>query len=408
MIKKFYILLIATVLHQNVIAQFSEDEFRTYSYDVINNVYQYFIDYDYAKAYQLIVSWQTQYELLPEAKKASLIIFAQDNAYDLAKYYALTGYPEHAIQQLEVAIERGYRNYYKLKGDVNFNSLYEYEDFVYLLDNLQKVGDNLFILGTTPEYSSYNSNLPNFTYQNNYAAPLHQLRQHYKLDSIAGNGNEETQIINLMRWVHHTVKHDGFKVSPSEQNALNFLQLSKQNGNPLNCHAMAILLNDVYLAMGMESRYITCFPKDSADWEYHVVNAVYSKMNKKWLYMDPTNAAYVMDGKGQLLGLSEIREHLINKRVLILNPDANWNQTYTRTETEYLWNYMAKNMYWFECPLNSEFDYETEKQNTTKTYIRLYPQGYVNNIYLKNETYYTNNESEFWAAPKKLLSDNSN
>lgn len=408
MIKKFYILLIATVLFQNVTAQTNQDDFRTYSYDLIKSVYQHFQNNDYPKAYQLIMSWQTQYAALPENTKANLIMFAQDNAYDLAKYYALTGYNAHAIEQLNLAIKRGYRNYYKLKADLAFTNLYEDETFENLLNQLQKVGDNLHILRTSSNYNNYQSNIPNFTYQNNSAASLQQLRHYYKLDSIAGNGNEETQIINLMRWVHHTVRHDGFKISPPEQNSLNFLRESEQNKSPLNCHAMAILLNDVYLSMGIPSRYVTCFPKDSVDWEYHVINAVYSKMNNKWLYIDPTNAAYVMDSNGQMLSIREVRQHLLNNKILILNPDANWNQTYTRNEPEYLWNYMAKNMFWFECPLDSEFDYETEKQETTKTYIRLYPQGYTNNLYLKNETIYTNNEMEFWSPPKKLLSNNSN
>jgi len=407
-IKKFYILLIATVLFQNVTAQTNQDDFRTYSYDLIKSVYQHFQNNDYPKAYQLIMSWQTQYATLPENTKANLIMFAQDNAYDLAKYYALTGYNAHAIEQLNLAIERGYRNYYKLKADLAFTNLYKDETFVKLLNHLQTVGDNLYILRTSSNYNDYQSNIPNFTYQNNSAASLQQLRHYYKLDSIAGNGNEETQIINLMRWVHHTVRHDGFKVSPYEQNSLSFLRESEQNNSPLNCHAMAILLNDVYLSMDIPSRYVTCFPKDSVDWEYHVINAVYSKMNNKWLYIDPTNAAYVMDSNGQMLSIREVRQHLLNNEILILNPDANWNQTYTRNEPEYLWNYMAKNMFWFECPHDSEFDYETEKQETTKTYVRLYPQGYTNNLYLKNETIYTNNEMEFWAPPKKLLSDNSN
>lgn len=408
MIKKFYILLIGVAIFQNAVAQLNEEDFRIYSYEMVKNVYEHFNNKNYGKAYQLIMSWQTKYATLPESTKVNLIVFAQDNAYDLAKYYALTGYNDHAIEQLNIAIERGYRNYYKLKADANFNTLYEEKEFVNLLDNLQRIGDNLYILRTSTKYSTYKTDLPNFTYENNSAASLQKLRQHYKLDSIAGNGNEETQIINLMRWVHHTIRHDGFKVSPAEQNALNFLRESEESNLPLNCHAMAITLNDVYQAMGIPSRYVTCFPKDSADWEYHVINAVYSKMNNKWLYMDPTNAAYVMDSSGQLLGIQEVRQHLINNEILILNPDANWNQTYTRNEPEYLWNYMAKNMFWFECPLDSEFDYETEKPGNTKTYIRLYPQGYTNNLYLKEETIYTHNEMDFWASPKKLLSDNSN
>ena len=41
--------------------------------------------------------------------------------------------------------------------------------------------------------------------------------------------------------------------------------------------------------------------------------------------MDPTNDAYVMNEKGELIGINEVRNRLINDQPLELNPDANWN-----------------------------------------------------------------------------------
>lgn len=406
MVRKFFFFLQAILLFELAYAQINEDDFRIFSYDTTIEIFKHYSSFDYHKAYQLLDAWSKAYAVLPEDSKANLIMFAMDNAYDYSRYYAFTGNTEAAIENLNLAISYGFRNYYKLKAEVAFKNFYSNQDFLKIVEYLKSIGDNLTILHSSPNYSEASYNMPDFTYQFSNDKNLQYLKNTYKLDSIAGNGNEETKIINLMRWVHNTVRHDGFKISPQNQNALSFLKQGAKEKLSLNCHAMAILANDVYLSMGIPSRYVMCFPKDSVDWEHHVINAVYSKMNNKWLYIDPTNAAYVMDSNGEMLGINEVREHLINRKTLILNPDANWNQTLTRTESEYLWNYMAKNMYWFECPLNSEFDYETPKEFTTKTYIRLTPYGYSNSNHLKNNTYYTNNEAEFWAAPKQPLSNN--
>jgi len=76
---------------------------------------------------------------------------------------------------------------------------------------------------------------------------------------------------------------------------------------------------------------------------------VYSNSLEKWVWIDPTNDAYVMNEKGDLLSISEVRERLINDIPLILNPDANWNHKTSVEKEEYLYNYMAKNLYAFQC-----------------------------------------------------------
>jgi hypothetical protein len=130
--------------------------------------------------------------------------------------------------------------------------------------------------------------------------------------------------------------------------------------------------------MGIKSRFVTCLPKDSLDIDNdcHVINMVYSMQLKKWLWIDPTNDAYVMDEKGELLSIEEVRERLIYDKPLILNPDANWNHISSVTKKEYLENYMAKNLYLLECPLHSEYDLETKMENKEIIYLQLIPLDY--------------------------------
>jgi len=71
---------------------------------------------------------------------------------------------------------------------------------------------------------------------------------------------------------------------------------------------------------------VTCKPKPLEFNDCHVINSVFSHQLNKWIWVDPEFDAYVMNEKGELLGLQEVRDRLINDKPLILNPEANWNR----------------------------------------------------------------------------------
>ena len=192
-----------------------------------------------------------------------------------------------------------------------------------------------------------------FTYKSMDDAELKEIRKTFYLDSIAGSGNEISKFINLMRWVHDTYPHDGSTEVPAYKSPLELMITCRNEHRTLHCGALADVLNNCYLSMGFKSRRVVCLPKDSTDAECHSINAVYSNTLGKWLWMDPTNEAYVMNEKGELLGISEVRERLINGKPLILNPDANWNHKMSLIKEEYLYKYMAKDLYALQCFVTS-------------------------------------------------------
>ena len=293
-------------------------------------------------------------------------------------------------------------------------------DFIILLNNKDSAHTEIIYmppyLETLKMADKYNENdkreIPKFTYQTSDNPHLTSLRKSLKLDSIAGTANEVSQILNLMHWIHNLIPHDGGHGNPDIKNAMDMISVCKKENKTLNCRGLAIVLNECYLALGFKSRFITCLPKDSLgiDPDCHVINMVYSSTLKKWIWIDPTFDAYVMNEKGELLGIEEVRKKLINGEPLILNPDANWNHKISQTKEDYLYTYMAKNLYRLECPASSEYNRETAEPGKTTEYIQLIPLNYFKQEPYKKESvdkkkattiikYKTNNAALFWQTP---------
>ena len=258
---------------------------------------------------------------------------------------------------------------------------------------------------------SDNRFIPEFTYQPEDNPNLKKIRQTLQLDSIAGTGSELMQIFNLLYWLHNLIIHDGNSYNPTSKNAVDLIQVCKTENRGVNCRMLATILNECYLSMGIKSRFVTCMPKEMPFDDCHVINMVYSRDLEKWIWIDPTFAAYVMDEKGNLLGIQEVRERLIKGQPLVLNADANWNRKILQTKKDYLDNYMAKNLYRLQCPLSSEYNTETWEMGKEATYVELLPlDGIEQTPQKKEETYQdperkaiyykTNNPDLFWAKPQ--------
>lgn len=358
----------------------------------------------------LLAEYLIIYEKLPSDEKKQHTYLLANIYYNLTCIYSLINNKTSALTYLKKAIDAGYNDYRHVQNDSDLDNIRNEKEFVELNKKLKQTGDYLSILKRADQYNlSDNRPIPQFRYQQSDHPNLVALRKEFNLDSIAGQGTDVLKIINLMRWIHDLVPHDGMNGIPEVRNALSMLEVCKKESRGLNCRGLAIVLNECYLAMGMKSRIVTCLPKDSLkiDQDCHVINAVYSESLKKWLWIDPTNDAYVMNEKGELLSIEEVRERLINNKTLILNPDANWNNRNTQTREDYLENYMAKNLYILECPSTSEYDMETSSDGKTYTYIRLLPLDYFEQTPDKAEeksekskgtwiTYKTNNPKLFW------------
>jgi hypothetical protein len=360
----------------------------------------------YPQALAKYADWHRAYDQLDPATRQQFSGLPASLYYNEACYYALAKNRAGAVQAFRQAVGAGYKNYGHTLVDTDLDYVRGDKEFKQQLALMRARGDYRYILQQAQAYAPQPSvQLPAFTYQAATELQLVALRQQYKLDSIAGAGSDVAQAINLMHWVHNRIQHDGNHENPALRNAQDLLTVCRQESRGLNCRGLATVLNEVYLAMGFQSRFVGCLPKDSTDVDSHVINSVYVPSQHKWLYMDPTQDAYVTNEQGQLLSIAEVRQRLISGQPLLLNPTANWNNKVSATKQEYLDQYMAKNLYYLERPADSQRDLETRREGKTIHYVRLVPAEAFDPKHATHTmkgkavtivTHYTTDAAAFW------------
>jgi hypothetical protein len=254
-----------------------------------------------------------------------------------------------------------------------------------------------------------------------YAVPvdenLTQLRLAYDLDAVAGNGPETERLINLMRWVYRLTGHANEPEIPEERNALNLIPLARDRHMLMNCALKTVILNEVYLAMGFESRQTHLWPAEKEDEESHYITSVYSHTLGRWILMDPDFGVYVKDEQGAILGVAEIRSRLVAGRPLTVRPvdpppsilARAWSNVRDFVDgTSYLW-YLQKNLFKIECPQNSLFNLAAEPN---RVHVQLIPDGYREEQLMTpqitgrgKKVVFTNDEGLFWQKPKRTSVD---
>jgi hypothetical protein len=401
--KKIIFMLIVATYSVALVAQtdsLSLDEYGMQVQSLNNSINESFKKKDYKTGEKLVNEAIALFARLPKEKQKNNKGWQAGHYYNLACVYSLQNQKKKAVDAFEKSVkEYEYVNYSHAKTDTDLDNIRTDKRFIALMQSIREKGDYLYILQQAGKYQATDTaGLPHFDYERMENARLQDVRNYFKIDSIAGQGDEISKILNLLAWVHNNIRHDGSNYALCEFDAIDIYHYYKATGKGANCRHLAIALNEMYLSMGFKSRFIVCMPKSETDQDCHIINSVYSETLKKWLWIDPTFNAYVKDENGNLLGIAEVRQRLIDNRPLVLNEDANWNNENKQTKEYYLDSYMAKNLYWLQCPVNSHFNVESRYRNSTQTYISLKPLGYQHSDSWRKEVI-TNDPDYFWQAP---------
>ncbi len=316
--------------------------------------------------------------------------------YNVACFYSLKNDTANALRMLDLSYEfnPASQSYAHIQQDSDLDNVRHTAHYAQYAERVRQQTDYLFILRQSPAYATGEDKRPrHFTYAPAADSSLVRIREYFNLDSIAGNGDEVSRIKNIMYWLHDEIRHDGSSAIPNvPRTAIDLYKACKAENRELNCRGLAIVLSELYLAMGYPARFITCQSKaHDTDPDCHVICVVWSKELDKWVWMDPTFAAYVSDDNGQLLSIAEVRERLRDGRPLVLNEDANWNHQTKQTKEEYLDNYMAKNLYYLSCYM----DLGVNTENGARESVSLQPSGHHARI----SHIVTSDDAWFWQAP---------
>lgn len=402
-LRQTFTLLFALISFTGLLAQTAEERKFTETVDSLNK--QLSNQHD-ARNYQacetltrsIIELYQTHADQLSEGYS----YFKYAGYYNLACVQAKLGKKKEAVASLMEALEDGKLeiSYKQVTNDPDLESIIHADELKPLLNKLREKTDYLYILKKAPEYAASQAadTLPGITYAKADDPDLVRVRQYFRLDSLATAGDELATIKNILTYIHNRIRHDGQYGNPAGgANAINYAEACKDGSRGLNCRGLATVLNECYLSLGIPSRVITCMPRIYIN-DCHVINAVYSSTLGKWLWIDPTNNAWVTDDKGNMLSIQEVRERLRTGQPVKVNEEANWNNK-RKTETEdYLYNYMAKNLFFLDSWTRYGFNTESDKEHPVK-YIFLQPKGCESNLRTPQDLS-VNDDKYFWQAPQ--------
>ena len=309
------ILLLSLVCFTSLSAQTDAERKFLASADSLNA--QFFDAYtgkDYPAAEALCQKIIDLYDAHATQLAEGYAYFKYASYYNMASIQAVQGKKQEATNNLLKALDSG-------KLEVSYNRITNDEDLKDILDapelqpalkRLKETTDYLYILQNAPEYTRTQSvdSLPQIVYAQADEPDLKRVRDYFQLDSVAVPGDELATIKRILTYIHDKIRHDGQNGNPKGgNNSINFAEACKDGSCGLNCRGLATVLNECYLSMGIPSRVITCMPKTYIS-DCHVINAVYSSTLGKWLWIDPTNNAWVTDEQGNLLSVQELLEAL--------------------------------------------------------------------------------------------------
>ncbi len=249
-----------------------------------------------------------------------------------------------------------------------------------------------------------------FTYAASSDENLKRLRETYHLDVVAGTGPETERLINLMNWVHRLTGHANEPRIPKELNAFSLINLARNENMQMNCYMKTVILNEVYLSMGWQSRQTHLRPYAKEEEESHFITSVYAPTLGRWILMDPDFGAYLTDERGNILGVREVRERLVSGLPLVAKDVDPGSRLATARDTamnfiqgaDYLW-FLTDFVFKIRCPKRSSFNQAAESE---REYFELIPDGYRQELLREPEVtksgkriVYLNDEDLFWQKP---------
>lgn len=231
-------------------------------------------------------------------------------------------------------------------------------------------------------------------------ARAEEIRDYFRLDTLYdADADSWTKALAIGKFVASNIPHDNQDEWPKHVNAIGLWEYTKDVAPAFNCRLHSLLSFELFLAAGLDARYVTCLPEDEYDSDCHVVNEVWLPELGKWAMIDTDmDGNYATDLDGTPLSLREIREHYIAGEKIQYHPE--FKKASTKVNRYYA--YMAKNTYWFNCWETLSYYQEDGKDRKREIGRDIYlaPSGFEG-FDIKEGAILTTDADTFWAAPVK-------
>lgn len=277
---------------------------------------------------------------------------------------------------------------YILLSLVVFSSCTQFRKMVYSYNDYCKILKN---------YSHYSKEGANIGFEYNLIeVDVVENQQIDDLEDSLQDKPDIEKVLYLMHWVHLNLEYDyGYSGSSKQQicNPRNYQTIL--NADPektaIVCRDMAITLTELLLKFGYKSRFVCCMPYDLKDPDAHVVSEVKIESDNRWIMLDPSFNCYITNDKDEILSIKEIRKSMLNGISLYISSTCSLNsKKYSKEKYK---EYMSKNVFRFERPLKSKYNYESDPESK---YVILLPEGYNGKQYSEDRILITTNEEIYW------------
>ncbi len=235
-----------------------------------------------------------------------------------------------------------------------------------------------------------------FRYASIYGRNFELNRRRFHLWKRAGKGSDVDKMIRLCQWIHKAIRHKGDAIPGGSLSLSPLMAATAICGKPGNCFIQSICLTEALLSIGIKARYIKGYRRKNDVRYYHVFVAAWSRKYKKWIFLDPTYGAYVMDADGNLLSPSEIRYNLINDIPMSVNEDADYNGNKDAAKT-YLNNFLAQYLYYMTSNTISQDSTEGPSNHVQGEWVTLKPVEPFYRYFVGEKT---TDENLFWQPPE--------
>ena len=190
----------------------------------------------------------------------------------------------------------------------------------------------------------------------------------YPVMRVAGDGNDFSKAVNLMRWVYDNVMHcGGGEEIDVQSDPISILDYAFCKGRMpgIYCRRQAVVFTECCLSIGLIARTIHCLPFSPNDFESHVVSMVYIGDMSKWVLFDQSNNAYFTDENGIALSPLEARRLLARDEIHVCDNLQREHNSYKQ--------YMAKNLFYIKFWAKNTFGTDLVENQIT---YHLVPLGF--------------------------------